>query len=173
MPLPIAHGFLGATIVAAVYPKIKKIHSLPILFGAFLANSPDFDFALVFIFGSSTWHRGFSHSITFAIIIYLIFAYFAGKSLARAAIAFGLAFSSHAILDFVTSLEGNGVELFWLFSTERYRLGLFGLSEIPSTLTAYELVSALSIEFLIFATLFLAVFWFRKYVSTQSEKNRN
>jgi membrane-bound metal-dependent hydrolase YbcI (DUF457 family) len=115
MPLPIAHGLLGATLVAAIHPEPAKRYSIPLLAGAFLANAADLDFALVFVLRSKAWHRGFSHSITFALIVGLIFVLFLGKCHIREAIAYGLAFASHAILDYVTTKEGGGVKYYGLF----------------------------------------------------------
>lgn len=168
MPLPIAHGFLGATIVAALYPKLKKFYSLPLLFGGFLALVPDFDFALDILFGSGNWHRGFTHSITFALIIYLIFALICDKKHIRIVNTFGLVYLSHCILDFVTAKHGGGVELFWLFSSEKFKLGLFSLSEMPSRVPIIEIIGMLFIEFVIFSLPFILVFWVRKHLSSDS-----
>src|SRR4030095_6344337 len=102
MPLPVAHGLLGASVIAAGYPQLTKRYFLPLLAGAFLANLADFDFILVFIFHSKSWHRGFSHSILFGLIVCLILVLSLGKRYIREAIAYGLAFTSHGILDYVT-----------------------------------------------------------------------
>jgi membrane-bound metal-dependent hydrolase YbcI (DUF457 family) len=168
MPLPIAHGFLGATIVAALYPKLKKFYSFPIIFGGFLALVPDFDFAFDILFGADKWHRGFTHSITFALIVYLIFALICDKKHIRIVNAFGLAFLSHCILDYLTAKKGGGVELFWLFSSERFKLGWFGLSEMPTRIPAIEIFFMLLLEFIIFALPFMLVFWVRKNLSSNS-----
>jgi membrane-bound metal-dependent hydrolase YbcI (DUF457 family) len=69
MPLPIAHGLLGACVIAALYPKPTNRRYIPLFIGALLANAADFDFLLVFIFHSKEWHRGFSHSIFFALVV--------------------------------------------------------------------------------------------------------
>jgi membrane-bound metal-dependent hydrolase YbcI (DUF457 family) len=168
MPLPLSHGLLGASIVAAAHPHPARRYFLPLLLGAFLANAADFDFLLVFALGSRAWHRGFSHSLIFASIVCLIFVLLLGRNRIREAIGYGLAFASHAILDYVTTKEGGGVELFWPFSSERSGLGWVGLSELPSKLYAMEIIKALVVEFLIFALLLALIVGLRKYARGRS-----
>ncbi len=156
--MPIAHGFLGASIVAAVYPKAFKARFyLPILTGAFLANAADFDFLLVFATHDKVWHRGFTHSMIFSIAVGLLFYIYFGQSKWRKSLAFGLAFASHFVLDFVTTKVGGGLELFFPFTNERFGLRWFGLSEYPSKMSPTEIILALLIEFVIFFSVFLMV----------------
>ena len=156
--MPIAHGFLGASIVAAIVPKpFKKRYYISVLIGVFLANLADFDFLLVFATHNKDWHRGFTHSIIFALAIGLLFYLYFGKQRWREALAYGLAFASHFVLDFITTKVGGGLELFFPFSNERYGLRLFGLSEYPSRMSPLEMISALMIEFVIFFLLFLLI----------------
>ncbi len=164
MPLPISHGLIGASIVAAIHPQPINRYFTPLFIGAFLANAADFDFFFVFLLQSKDWHRGFSHSILFAILICLICLLFLGKQHIRAAIAYGLAFTSHFLWDYITTKEGGGVELFWFFSIERFGLGWFGLSELPSRLPAIGIVKALAVEFVLFAPLLALIIYLRKYV---------
>lgn len=164
MPLPVAHGLLGASLVAAIHPQPAKRYFIPLLAGACLANAADFDFALVFMLHSKTWHRGFSHSITLALIVGLIFVLLFGKRYIREAMAYGLAFASHGILDYVTTKEGVGVELLWPFSSERLAFGWVGLSELPSRLPAIEIIKSLWVEFVLFAPLLIIIMGLRKYV---------
>jgi membrane-bound metal-dependent hydrolase YbcI (DUF457 family) len=163
MPLPVAHGLLGASIVAAVHPQPTKHYCMPFLAGAFLANAADLDFFLVFIYHSKAWHRGFSHSITLAIIVCLMLVLYLGMQHFREAIAYGLAFVSHGILDYVTTKNGGGVELLWPFSSERLVFGLIGLSELPSSLSAMQILKALLVESAIFAPLLILMIGLRKY----------
>ena len=119
MPLPIAHGLFGASVIAWLHPQSAPNRKYrPLLIGALLANAADLDFLLVFVLQSEAWHRGFSHSIAFALLVYAVFAVALGKSRLQVAIAYGLAFASHGFLDFVTTKEGGGVELLWPFSGE-------------------------------------------------------
>ena len=162
MPLPISHALLGASIVAAVHPQPKNRFYAPLFVGAFLANAADFDFLFVFLFHSQSWHRGFSHSILFALLICLIFLLVFGKNRARAALAFGLAYSSHFVLDYLTTKNG-GVELFWFFSSQRWKLGLFGLSEMPSNMLVAQIGKAVLIEILLFAPFLILIICLRNY----------
>ena len=163
MPLPIAHGLFGASVVAAVLPApVSARYVKPMLFGAFLANTPDFDFALVFLLNSDKWHRGFTHSIMFALLIALMFIAYRGRRNFREALAYGLAFASHFVLDFVTTKEGGGLELFFPFSDGRFGLRWFGLSEMPSKVTVFEILQNLTIEFAIFFSLLVFILLLRK-----------
>lgn len=166
MPLPIAHGLFGASVVAAVLPApISKRYAKPMLFGAFLANTPDFDFALVFLLNSDKWHRGFTHSIMFALLMMMMFIAYRGRREFREALAYGLAFASHFVLDFVTTKLGGGLELFFPFSDGRFGLRWFGLSEMPSKVSALQILQNLTIEFAIFFSLLLLVLMLRKLIS--------
>lgn len=49
MPLPLAHGLLGASLVA-VFPLSTKRYFMLLLTGAFFANLADLDFILVLTF---------------------------------------------------------------------------------------------------------------------------
>ncbi len=161
MPLPFAHGLLGASIVAAIHPKPFAKYYFPLLLGGFLANSADFDFALVFLFGSKELHRGFTHSIFIAILFCAICLIYFGWRKYRQALAYGLAFSSHFILDFLTTKIGGGLELYFPFSSERLGLRMFGISEVPSKLTILEIFQAIGLELLIFTSLFLIICFLR------------
>jgi len=165
MPLPVAHGLLGASIIAAVHPRPTNRYFLPLVTGALLANAADFDFLPAILFHSKTWHRGFSHSITLAVFVCLIFVVCLGWQHITQAVAYGLAFASHGILDYVTTKEGGGVALLWPFSSARIGLGWVGLSELPSRLPALGIVKALAVEFLLFTPLLLLVICSRKYTS--------
>jgi membrane-bound metal-dependent hydrolase YbcI (DUF457 family) len=170
MPMPIAHGFLGASIVAAALPKPANRYVMSLVFGAFLANMADFDFLLVFALHSKSWHRGFSHSIALALIVCLIFVLALGRRHIGKAIAYGLAFASHGILDYLTAKEGGGVELLWPLSSDRLKLGWVGLSEVPSRLSAIEIGKSLVVESLIFMPLFMLVICLRKYAWKDASK---
>jgi membrane-bound metal-dependent hydrolase YbcI (DUF457 family) len=163
MPLPVAHGLLGASVIAAAHPQSTQRYFMPLFAGAFLANLADLDFILVFIFHSKSWHRGFSHSILFGLVACLILVLSLGKRHLREAIAYGLAFTSHGILDYVTTKEGGGVELLWPFSAERFVLGWVGLSEMPSRLSDLEIVRTLGVELICFAPLLILVLGLKRW----------
>lgn len=170
MPLPVAHGLLGASFVAAVHPRPTRLRGLPLLAGAVLANAADLDFALVFALGSKSWHRGFTHSLAFALIVCLTFLLAAGARRAREAATYGLAYASHALLDFATTREGGGLELLWPFSADRLGLRWWGLSEIPSRLPPAEILKSLALEFALFAPPLLLVLLLRRRAAARGAR---
>ncbi len=168
MPLPLAHGLVGASVVAAICPQpITRHYFALLLIGALLANCPDLDFFLVVALRSRSWHRGFSHSFALAFVISSLFFVFSGNRHIKETIACSLAFASHGILDYITTKEGGGVELLWPFNSERLALGWFGLSELPSRLSATEILKALVLECAIFAPILLAVLLVRKVIANR------
>lgn len=134
-----------------------------------MANAADFDFALVFLLGSGAWHRGFSHSILFGVLFTFFCILLFGRRQIRLAVACGAAFVSHAILDFITTKRGGGVELLWPASDERLKLGRWGLSEIPSQLSLLEILAALALEFVLFAPILVVVFLLRRWSTREFE----
>jgi membrane-bound metal-dependent hydrolase YbcI (DUF457 family) len=120
MPLPIAHGLLGASIVAATLPDASPARNWKLLLlGAALATFPDLDY-----FFRTEWHRGFSHSMIFASIISAACLALWRTSNIRVTIGFTGAIFSHALLDFATTKTMPGVELLWPLSTHKFGLGL-------------------------------------------------
>jgi len=174
MPFPIAHGLVGASVGAVSQPRLKlKEHWLVLLFGAFLAISPDFDFILVWILYMRGWHRAFTHSIIFAMAAGCLMLALLGAARIREATAYTLALLSHGLLDFATTKAGGGVELLWPFSSERFKLGLIGLSEFglkPQTRleSLVEILKGCAFELLIFAPLFLAILMLRHRLSAST-----
>ncbi|HKC62693.1 MAG TPA: metal-dependent hydrolase, partial [Pyrinomonadaceae bacterium] len=119
MPLPVAHGAVGAGLVALVRARSSVRHDWKmLLIGAALAISPDVDFFFLWVLHLRGWHRGFTHSITMAVIVTALLFALLGRSRTRDVIAYGLAFLSHGLLDFATTKNAGGVELLWPFSTE-------------------------------------------------------
>ena len=172
MPLPTAHGLLGAGLVAALHPRpVSGRRAVPLLVGALLANAADLDFVLVFALGSKAWHRGFTHSLAFALAVTLALALSLGKRRLREAVAYGLAFASHGVLDFLTAKDGGGVELLWPFAGERLRLGWWGLSEVPSRLPPAGVLRALVIEIALFAPPLLAVLVLRRAAAKRASRS--
>jgi membrane-bound metal-dependent hydrolase YbcI (DUF457 family) len=168
--MPVAHGLLGASLVAAVGPRAGgRRHRLALAAGALLANAADLDFGLVFALHSRAWHRGFTHSFAFALVVFLVLLLVLGRRRARAAAGFGLAYASHALLDFATTKFGGGVELLWPFSAGRFALGWRGLSEIPSRLPPAEILTALCAEFALFAPPLVLVLLLRKRAAARAD----
>ena len=169
MPLPVAHGLLGAALVAALHPRPGRLKRLPLAAGALLANSADLDFALVFLFHSKDWHRSFTHSVFFALALTLAAAAALGRARLREVLAYGAAFASHGLLDYATTEFGGRVELLWPLSRERLGLGLWGLSEVPSRMPPGGVLRSLLFEAALFAPLLLAALYARK-LSVKGER---
>lgn len=161
--MPIAHSLVGAGLVAAVLPREGRgRYWVWLAAGAVFANAADLDFILSFVLGSRGWHRGFTHSLVFALVVLICLLLALGRRRAREAAAFGLAYASHSLLDFATTFQGGGVELFWPFSTDRFGLRWWGLSELPSHLAAVEILKWLSLEFVLFAPPLLLLILLRR-----------
>jgi membrane-bound metal-dependent hydrolase YbcI (DUF457 family) len=132
----------------------------PLLVGAALASAPDLDYFL-----KTSQHRGFSHSILFALIVGCACFAIRGAANKRLTIAYVGAALSHGLLDFAATKAMPGVELFWPISTRRFGLGLvdyyrltgvdpvhFLSKDVPA-----DLLKMAELELLIFVPLFLLV----------------
>jgi membrane-bound metal-dependent hydrolase YbcI (DUF457 family) len=169
MPLPIAHGLVGASVIAASRPQISLRRDWKVLLlGAVLAITPDFD--LFFMYGLDLgrgWHRSFTHSIVFALAATCLMLAVKGASRIREVVAYGSALLSHGLLDFLATEKYDGVQLLWPFSTRMFKLGLFGFSEFgtpdyPWTAVVLGFLKPCLVELAIFAPVFLAVYLLRR-----------
>jgi membrane-bound metal-dependent hydrolase YbcI (DUF457 family) len=154
MPFPIAHVLIGATVADQVLSKNAYRRTQTLCAVGALALLPDLDFFFVWVLGlDRSWHRGFTHSIGFGVVagsLALVLTP-AGR---RVSLALALAVMSHPLLDWLTTLHGAGVELWWPISRQRFKLSYFGWLEFPPTEFAY----ASAIEVCVFLPLF---FFFR------------
>jgi membrane-bound metal-dependent hydrolase YbcI (DUF457 family) len=155
VPLVLGHALVGATAVAAVHPEGRAWKALAL--GAALAVAPDFDFALLWGLGVRGVHRSFTHSFAFAIGVAAVVWLVLGWRRWRAALAFGLAYASHGVLDFAAAKAASGVMLLWPFSTERFKLGAWGFAEMSPGMPAAELLYWSAWEAVIFAPVLLVV----------------
>lgn len=160
MSLPLAHGLVGASVVAATRSNLSPCHDWkPLLLGAFLAILPDFDFFLIWLFNLDwDWHRSFTHSISFAIACGVLSSLRMNNLNLNNILTYTAATFSHGILDFLTAKRWEGVELLWPLSRERFKLGLTGFFEFhmnyrTSASLSYDMVKFSLIELLIFAPL--------------------
>ncbi|HEX8162627.1 MAG TPA: metal-dependent hydrolase [Pyrinomonadaceae bacterium] len=151
MPLPVAHGLVGAGVVAAFHPQPLRRKGLPLVAGALLANCADLDFVPALLAHSKSWHRGFTHSLAFGLLLTVSGLALWGRARRREVLTYGACYTSHGLLDYLTTKAGGGVKLLWPFSRERFGLRLWGLSELPSRLPPAEVLRWLAVEFLIFA----------------------
>lgn len=135
MPLPIAHGLIGMSIIAAAHPSRPNQSAVRCyLAGAALAICPDLDFILTwFLQYEAHWHRGFSHSMVFAVVVAVVAAVVTHRLQLKFVVLYGLAALSHGLCDTLVSVR-EGVQLLWPFSSYRFSLGIY---EYPDVLTIY------------------------------------
>ena len=121
MPSIFSHAVVP---IAASLGLGKVISRRLLVFSAFCAILPDFD-TLAFKFGiaySSQWgHRGFAHSITFAVCVAIVAMCFRRQLKSKVwlvGLMVFLATVSHPLLDMCTN-GGLGVALYWPYSNER------------------------------------------------------
>ena len=156
MPKIIAHLLTGATVTAAIHPTADINNWTPLLWGALLGISADFDFGLEWASGIPDIHRGITHSLIFAFLVGLAIYLWMGIEQPRVAGAFWGAYLSHIVLDFLTSTKG-GIKLWFPFSDDYYNFGLTSIFERPLGANLAEFLTWCSIETLIFLPMFLFV----------------
>ncbi|MGE0132821.1 MAG: metal-dependent hydrolase [Blastocatellales bacterium] len=182
MPLPIAHGLMGASMVAAFRPHNSLKHDWKfLLLGAFLGILPDFDYALSWLrVGGRTWHHDFTHSILFAFLTGLITAAvinhlnFRGHFSFRDVMTYFLAMLSHPILDFLFT-ESRGVELFWPFSGKLFKFGLqpplsYNWRLRPLSAKITDIVELCLFELAVFTSILLMILWVKGRIWLDQEK---
>ena len=140
---------LGAAVGEAVLG--KKVGNKALLYGAIAGTIPDLDV----IFGNFTdtitaieWHRGFSHSLLFSILLAPILGWLVNKIERKYALGwkawsklFFLGLFTHPLLDAFTTW---GTQLFWPFST---RLALNSIFVIDPFYTLPFLVCTIMVLF--------------------------
>ena len=140
MPFPIAHCLAAASLVAATSsekPLLRDWKTL--LLCAALGNLPDCDFFFVWVLHMErSWHRGFSHSIVFSLVVGFglaaLLAWLSKQPFKRSnAWLFTGAILSHTLLDVSTSYSTVlGAQVLWPFSTQRFALNLLPYNGIES-----------------------------------------
>lgn len=103
----VSAGLAAAACVASILPDVDSL--------GYAAGIP---------YGHALGHRGFTHSIVFAIVTALACSAFAARLGAPAAVTFAVVFvstASHGVLDAMTT-GGLGVAFFSPFSNARYFL---------------------------------------------------
>jgi membrane-bound metal-dependent hydrolase YbcI (DUF457 family) len=126
MASPIAHSFAGLWTSFALERRSKTsltvswrqcVPRLAVL--VLLANAPDLD-----LFLGNAMHRGFTHSLTVAVLISLVLAcaWRIAPDFWESTILYFTAYSSHLLIDFFTGTKigwtdtGFGMPLFWPWS---------------------------------------------------------
>jgi membrane-bound metal-dependent hydrolase YbcI (DUF457 family) len=131
MPLPLAHTLVGASLAEALLPWRTPRRNIKVALIACLALLPDCDFLLVWVFGlAHDWHRGFSHSMAFALSFGVLLTALWGRHRLREVAVCTLVLMSHGLLDTLTTIDGRGVELFWPFSSARLKAEVFAPTEL-------------------------------------------
>jgi inner membrane protein len=118
----ISHAIVPVTLTLALGRKQVPAH---LVWGTIvLSMLPDLD-VIGFLFGvpyESPWgHRGFTHSLAFALLISFLFSFIKVPDIKRSTVFF-LAFASsasHGVLDAMTN-GGLGIAFFWPLSNDRY-----------------------------------------------------
>lgn len=172
MPYPIGHACLGVALVAAALPRDTPYRKAvrPMLAASVLSVLPDLDLYLVWVQHMDGMHRAFSHSLTVGAIVAMLIVWL-GRAQLRLAIALGLAFLSHGLLDYATSAGSVGVQLFWPFSGERYKLGWFDLHTLFQGPGAYQPLLAILVELGLFVPpLMIYLLWRRRGVGISGQR---
>jgi membrane-bound metal-dependent hydrolase YbcI (DUF457 family) len=169
MSFPIAHGLLGATVVAACTPDLSlKKDWRSLLVGAVVACLPDLDyFVLIKLFHlPQSWHRGPTHSLAFALAVGALAALLVRRgTYLRRALTFWAAAASHGILDLFNRYDP--VELLWPITKARYAFGVrpyYNYPQMRAEPAPLELVSLAKVcllEAAVFGTLFMLVLFVR------------
>ncbi|MFH6772431.1 metal-dependent hydrolase [Gaetbulibacter aestuarii] len=120
MPSIFGNGMVGYTIAKVSQDKNLKILVVAAVLSAMLPDIDVITFAFGIPYGSPFGHRGFTHSILFALLWALILMYFIGKDQKRLwFFVIFLSTVSHGILDAMTT-GGRGVGFLIPFDLTRY-----------------------------------------------------
>ncbi|MBI1765361.1 MAG: metal-dependent hydrolase [Acidobacteria bacterium] len=130
MPLPIAHGIVGASVIlASREPRAGGRLGKALALGAVLGILPDVDLVFAWVLGwGVAVHGGPTHSAFFAVGVGLLVAGWQRHGRAWRArevwLLSGATFS-HGVLDMLVRKDFGGAALYWPFSDEKLRFGLF------------------------------------------------
>jgi len=173
MPLPVAHGLLGASVAAALRQSSQSCQWRLLWMAAFLGVCPDFDYVLNWLrISGGGWHHGFTHSIFFAFLLGLIAAAVLREKKVRSVILYSAATVSHTLLDFLMT-ESRGVALWWPFTNQRYKLRLpnpidYTWSNASLWQATVDVLRISLIELMIFAPIFLLVVLVRRLLAERN-----
>jgi len=173
MPLPVAHGLLGASVAAALQPSSEPRYWRNLWICAFLGICPDFDFALNWLrISGGGWHHGFTHSFLFAACLGLFTAFTLRESRIRSVIVFCCAAASHTLIDYVMT-ESRGVALWWPFTDHRYTLKFpnpidYTWDDSTVSRMVTDLLRISLIELMVFGAIFLMVVCIKRTVSKRA-----
>jgi len=173
MALPLGHALIGASVAALLVPNQPRHELKTVLTSALIAVVPDFDYVFYRVFDwGEAWHRSFSHSLVFALVLGGLVTLVFGPRRTRYFVIYAAAIFSHAILDGLVSEQG-GVELFWPFSDRMIHFGLVAYPNIfrgqADFLTIARRICEYSfVEAVIFGSILLLVLWARTFSRRRS-----
>jgi membrane-bound metal-dependent hydrolase YbcI (DUF457 family) len=177
MPLPLAHGLMGATVIALCHRRQDGHFNWrnwrnwrPYALGFWLAVAPDFDCGFKWLpfapFAGRGWHHDFTHSLGFALLCGCLVAWLLHRreDYTRQAYVYTAAMATHPLLDWLFTAS-SGVELLWPFYHERLRLGVtppmaYVWHHHSMLGRAFDLTQLVLVELVLYGSLFLLVWWF-------------
>jgi inner membrane protein len=183
MPTLITHPVVA--LAAAPCLKATRKRGGLVLIGMLLTMLPDLDvvaFRFGIPYGHMLGHRGFSHSILFALLTSSLAAFFFRQPrTGRWLLAWGYLFicaMSHGFLDAMTN-GGLGVGLFIPFSARRYFFDFRPIDVSPLSLESFLsgrglaiLQNELVVVWLPAALLFVATYWLSRKASKEKAPHR-
>ena len=178
MPTNVTHAIPAIAIGLGLGKKVIPFRVM--LTGALIASIPDLDMIGTRSFGvpwdSIYGHRGYTHSILFALLIAFCFAkLFSQTSFKKIFIFFSVCMLSHGLLDSCNS-GGLGIAFLWPLSNHRYHNLLQPIMNVNVSFRGLYLSSKglpVFISEIIWVWLpFLGIFLFLKFNGNSLLKNR-
>ena len=180
MPSPIAHSATGYVIFKIFKLEQKRILGkvspvFEAITAIIISNVADLDFAFGFLSGENH-HRGFTHSVSFALIFSIAIAFFSSKisraSLYKVFIFSSIIYGSHLLLDFFTT-GGDGMLLLWPFSDNYYKSSFPIFPPVHHNLGLFAPIHIIFISFeltYVIAIYYVLDIWKKYYVKKNSQK---
>ena len=122
--MPTVFTHVAVPLCAAIALGTRRLPASAVLAGMLASIVPDFDglaFKFGIAYGGMAGHRGFTHTLVFALLLGLAGWWLAPRWRMRPAAGWAwiaLCAASHPLLDMLTN-GGSGVALWWPFSSER------------------------------------------------------
>ncbi|WP_440534654.1 metal-dependent hydrolase [Variovorax sp. YR566] len=123
--MPTIFTHVAVPVCATIALGTRRVPPSALLVGMLAAIVPDFDglaFKLGIAYGGMTGHRGFTHTLMFALVFGLLGCWLAPRWRMRRTLGWAwvaLCTLSHPLLDMLTN-GGIGIALFWPFDSTRY-----------------------------------------------------